>query len=181
MKATGIARKVDDLGRITIPKEIRTAMRINEEDKLEFYVDGKMIGLMKQVADEISSYGKLIATTLQAQTGFPVVVCDTEKIVYASGDLGKRLAGQDITDKVYKKIRQLRQKRNMLILDKPLWPTVDEPHAAVAMVPILNNKQDIFGAILLIEKDAGEIPDASHLTAIQTAAAIIGGILDEPA
>lgn len=180
MKATGIARKVDDLGRITLPKEIRTAMHIHVEDKLEFFVDGKMIVLMKQVADEISSYGRLIATTLQAQTGFPVVVCDTDKIVFASGTLGNRYTGRDITNKAYRKMRYLRENRNTLILDKPLRPTDAEPDTAVAMVPILNNKQDIFGAILLMEKASGEMPDASHLTAIQTAAALIGGILDEP-
>lgn len=179
MKATGIARKVDDLGRITLPKEIRTAMRIHEEDKLEFYVEGKMIGLVKQVADEISSYGRLIATTLQVQTSFSVVVCDTDKIVYSTGEQGKRLTGRDISEKLYKKMWQLRETRNILTLNKPLRLTADEPDTAIAMVPILNNKQDIFGAILLIEKADGEIPDSSHLAVIQTAAALIGGILDE--
>lgn len=47
MKATGIVRRIDDLGRVVIPKEIRRTMRINEGDPLEIFVDGKTIMLKK--------------------------------------------------------------------------------------------------------------------------------------
>lgn len=179
MKTTGIARKVDDLGRITIPKEIRSAMRIHEEDKMEFFIDGRMIGLMKQVADEISRYGKLIASAIHTQTGYPVVVCDTDKVVYAPGELGSRLVGQSITETLYQKILELRQKRHILALDAPLCPVVGHSDMAIAMVPVLNNTQDIFGAILLMGDASTDTVSRDALASVQTAAAIIGGILDE--
>ena len=179
MKATGIARKVDDLGRITIPKEIRNAMRIHEEDKLEFFTEGRMIGLMKQVADEISRYGKLVSSAVNAQTGYPVVVCDTDKVVYAPGELGGRLIGQSISEALYNKILELREKRHLLTLDVPICPVVDQTDTAIAMVPVLNNTQDIFGAILLLGDASTDTVGKDDLAAMHTAAAIIGGILDE--
>lgn len=180
MKATGIARKVDDLGRITIPKEIRDAMHIYEEDKLEFYTEGKMIGLMKQVADEVSAYGELIGVTVHMQTGFPVAICDREKIVYATGVLKDRLTGQEITEQVIHVMQHIRENRDELVPAKAFRPVRGQPEQAIAMAPMLNNKLDFFGAIFLLKNTKGDVPDAGHLKVMQTAAAIIGGILDEP-
>lgn len=52
MKATGILRRVDDLGRVVIPKDIRRTMRIKEGEPLEFFVDNDFICLRKYKAEK---------------------------------------------------------------------------------------------------------------------------------
>ena len=78
MKATGIVRRIDDLGRVVIPKEIRRTMRIREGDPLEIFTDrdGEVIFKKYSPMGELSSYAAEICESLYKSTGGTVAVCD---------------------------------------------------------------------------------------------------------
>ena len=83
MKATGIVRRIDDLGRVVIPKEIRRTLRIREGDPLEIFTDreGEIILKKYSPIGELSAFAKQYAESLSQTMGCLVCVCDTEQIV----------------------------------------------------------------------------------------------------
>ena len=87
MKATGIVRRIDDLGRVVIPKEIRRTMRIREGDPLEIYtnVDGEVIFKKYSPIGEISSIASQYAEVLSKIGGCPAAICDRDHIIAVSG------------------------------------------------------------------------------------------------
>ena len=87
MKATGIVRRIDDLGRVVIPKEIRRTMRIREGDPLEIYTDreGEVIFKKYSPIGELQSFAAEYADTLQKTSGMPVFICDRDAIIAVSG------------------------------------------------------------------------------------------------
>ena len=93
MKATGIVRRIDDLGRVVIPKEIRRTMRIREGDPLEIYTDndGEVIFKKYSPIGELSGFAGVYAEVLHKTGGAPVVVCDRDHVVAVSGIPKKEL------------------------------------------------------------------------------------------
>ncbi len=93
MKATGIVRRIDDLGRVVIPKEIRRTMRIREGDPLEIFTnkEGEVIFKKYSPIHELSAFAAEYAAALQAASGFSCVVTDRDNVVALAGS-GKREA-----------------------------------------------------------------------------------------
>ena len=87
MKATGIVRRIDDLGRVVIPKEIRRTMRIREGDPLEIYTDreGEVIFKKYSPIGEMNSFAQQYAETLYKTCGFGVVITDRDDVIACSG------------------------------------------------------------------------------------------------
>ena len=87
MKATGIVRRIDDLGRVVIPKEIRRTMRIREGDPLEIYTDreGEVIFKKYSPIGELQTFASEYADTLQKTSGMPIFICDRDAIIAVSG------------------------------------------------------------------------------------------------
>ena len=87
MKATGIVRRIDDLGRVVIPKEIRRTMRIREGDPLEIYTDreGEVIFKKYSPIGELQTFAAEYADTLQKTAGMTVFVCDRDALVAVAG------------------------------------------------------------------------------------------------
>lgn len=87
MKATGIVRRIDDLGRIVIPKEIRRTMRIREGDPLEIYTDkdGEVIFKKYSMMGGLSDFAGQICETLHKTTNHPAVITDRDSIIALSG------------------------------------------------------------------------------------------------
>lgn len=87
MKATGIVRRIDDLGRVVIPKEIRRTMRIREGDPLEIYTDreGEVIFKKYSPIGELASFAAQYADTLHKVCGLSVVICDRDAVIACSG------------------------------------------------------------------------------------------------
>ena len=91
MKATGIVRRIDDLGRVVIPKEIRRTMRIREGDPLEIYTDrdgGVVFKKYSPIAD-ITTFAADICTSLSSATGLFCAVCDSDSVIAFTGN-GKK-------------------------------------------------------------------------------------------
>ena len=87
MKATGIVRRIDDLGRVVIPKEIRRVMRIREGDPLEIYTDreGEVIFKKYSPIGELNDFASDYCESLNKSSGVRAFVCDRDSIVAASG------------------------------------------------------------------------------------------------
>jgi AbrB family transcriptional regulator (stage V sporulation protein T) len=87
MKATGIVRRIDDLGRVVIPKEIRRTMRIREGDPLEIFTDreGEVIFKKYSPIGEMSAFAAQYAETLHKTCGMAVVICDRDAVIAAAG------------------------------------------------------------------------------------------------
>ena len=87
MKATGIVRRIDDLGRVVVPKEIRKVLRIREGDPLEIYTGttGEVILKKYSPIGELGQMAESFAETASSVLGLPVLVSDTDRFVAASG------------------------------------------------------------------------------------------------
>ena len=87
MKATGIVRRIDDLGRVVIPKEIRRTMRIREGDPLEIYTDrdGEVIFKKYSPIGELSQFATQYAETLHKTCGLSVIICDRDAVIACAG------------------------------------------------------------------------------------------------
>ena len=99
MKATGIVRRIDDLGRIVVPKEIRRTLRIREGDPLEIFTDreGEIILKMYSPSGELSQCAGEYAESLAQTTGHLVLISDCDHVVTASGNGKKEYEGKPIS------------------------------------------------------------------------------------
>lgn len=99
MKATGIVRRIDDLGRIVVPKEIRRTLRIREGDPLEIFTDreGEIILKKYSPIGELSQFAEEYAESLAQTTGYLVVITDCDHVVAASGSGRKDFDGKPIS------------------------------------------------------------------------------------
>src|SRR5690625_7486576 len=91
MKATGIVRRIDDLGRVVIPKEIRRTLRIREGDPLEIFVarEGEVILKKYSPINELGHFATEYAEALFDSMHFPVLICDRDEIIAVSGESKK--------------------------------------------------------------------------------------------
>ena len=100
MKATGIVRRIDELGRVVVPKEIRRTLRIREGDPLEIFTnrDGEVILKKYSPIGELDNFAKQYAEALGQTSGQMIMICDRDQVVAASGgakkeNIGKKIAG----------------------------------------------------------------------------------------
>ena len=98
MKSTGVVRRVDDLGRIVIPKEIRRTLRIRDGEELEIFVDNDFIVLKKfsKVAD-LGDVSKKMVDVVSSLVGKTVLVTDRDTFITGSGELKKKYLNKEIS------------------------------------------------------------------------------------
>lgn len=101
MKSTGVVRRVDDLGRIVIPKEIRRNLRIRDGEELEIFVDNDVVVLKKfsKVAD-LGDVSKKIVDVVSSLVGKTVLVTDRDTFITGSGELKKKYLNKEISGKL---------------------------------------------------------------------------------
>ncbi len=99
MKATGIVRRIDDLGRVVIPKEIRRTMRIREGDPLEIYTDreGEVIFKKYSPIGELAAFAGQYADTLYKTCGLSVVITDRDAVIAVAGASKRDFLDKQIT------------------------------------------------------------------------------------
>ena len=99
MKATGIVRRIDDLGRVVIPKEIRRTLRIREGDPLEIFTDreGEIILKKYSPIGELGTFAKEYADSLGQVAGVMVCICDRDAVIAAAGGAKKEYLGKSIS------------------------------------------------------------------------------------
>lgn len=173
MKATGIVRRIDDLGRIVIPKEIRKTLRIREGDPLEIFIQngGEIILKKHSKLGSLSNLVTAYAEILSKATGHTVCFVDKENIVSAHGSLKKEVIDKPITEKLLNKLNE----RDLCIVKKEdmnfFKITEDEAcYRELLVLPIIV-ESDVVGGILFLSD--GGILDDMEIKLAKTISAII--------
>lgn len=117
MKATGIVRRIDDLGRVVIPKEIRRTLRIREGDPLEIYVDreGEVILKKYSPVGELGDFAKEYAESLHEAIGHIVLIADRDNIVAVAGASKKEFMNKSLGPAV----ERVMEERKTAIINNP--------------------------------------------------------------
>lgn len=174
MKATGIVRRIDDLGRIVIPKEIRRTMRIKEGDPLEIFTDraGEVIFKKYSPIGEMHELASGYAEAIQKTALIPIFICDRDAIIAASG-VQKR---EYIDRKISKGLEEIIDSRVLYLKGERREPinviSDGGTHYVNCAMPIISGG-DIIGCILSgwqhgLSKN-GKISDEIEAKLIQTA------------
>lgn len=178
MKATGIVRRIDDLGRVVIPKEIRRTLRIREGDPLEIFTsnDGEVIFKKYSPIGELSAFASQYADILHKTSGKAVLVCDRDHVVAAAGVPKKEL----LERRVSPALEQLCDQRKSYVLsaqEQPLYPVEGVERAASVAFPIIS-AGDVCGSVLLLCDD-GSTPTEAEEKLLCAAAGFLGKQLEE--
>ena len=175
MKATGIVRRVDDLGRIVIPKEIRRTLRIREGDPLEIYTekDGGVIFRKYSPMGDLQDFASQICESIGANTGHVAAVSDRDSIIALSGapkrELMDKPNSQEL-DKLMESRRNYRYTPGETLLRAAEGS--DKYHLGVA-APILS-QGDLMGCVMLLMGENAEPMEESDQRLAQTVAGFLG-------
>lgn len=152
MKATGIVRRIDDLGRVVIPKEIRRTLRIREGMPMEIFTDvsGGVILKKYSPVGEMSQLASAYAETLVHLTGHGAVVCDTEQIIAVAGSAKKDLLHKPLSPQLEELVQG---KRNFISnAENTVLVAQGQPAAALAVFPVVS-VGDVMGAVMLLKSE----------------------------
>lgn len=154
MKATGIVRRIDDLGRVVIPKEIRRTMRIREGDPLEIYTnsDGEVIFKKYSAISEMSENAVYVADIMCKIAGCPVVIFDKDHVVASAGVSRKEFAERRVTAQLEELMESRGQYYKTADSMDRFFGAEGVDRAAIAAVPIIS-AGDITGAVVYLETD----------------------------
>ncbi|KGX85483.1 stage V sporulation protein T [Pontibacillus litoralis] len=173
MKATGIVRRIDDLGRVVIPKEIRRTLRIREGDPLEIFVDrdGEVILKKYSPISELGDFAKEYADALFDSLGHTILICDRDEFVAASGGSKKDYLNKSVGSVVEQAIqnrtvRKVDQQTNAEIVSGQ-----EESSVSYVIGPIIANGDPI-GCVMIMEHDGKPLNDV-ELKAVETATAFL--------
>ncbi|HIS44519.1 MAG TPA: AbrB/MazE/SpoVT family DNA-binding domain-containing protein [Candidatus Scatomorpha merdigallinarum] len=152
MKATGIVRRIDDLGRVVIPKEIRRTLRIREGDPLEIFTDkdGEVIFKKYSPIGELSDFAAQICDSLHRSTDSLAAVCDRDSVIAVSGG-GKR---ELLSKRVSPELEQLMEARRIYRHQSgtPELPITenDGPFSVAVAAPVVS-EGDLMGCIIFAQ------------------------------
>ena len=174
MKATGIVRRIDDLGRVVIPKEIRRTLRIREGDPLEIFVarEGEVILKKYSPINELGHFATEYADALFDSIHYTVLICDRDEVIAVSGDSKKdylnKSIGRDIEDAIENRTNSLEtEKRTVEIVRGN-----DEEIDSFSISTIIANGDPI-GSVIILSKNGETLSDVEQKVA-ETAANFLG-------
>lgn len=180
MKATGIVRRIDDLGRVVIPKEIRRTMRIREGDPLEIYTsaDGEVVFRKYSAVGELDHGTAQAAEVISKLTGHPALVFDRDHVVAVSGARRTEYAERRLSPA----LEELIEQRKSYAYDRPdtprLFPIEGLDKPALAAVPIISSG-DVIGAVAVIDPDGQPKADEKNLMLAKAAAMFLGKQIED--
>jgi len=185
LKATGIVRRIDELGRVVIPKEIRRTLRIREGDPLEIFTDrdGEVILKKYSPMGEMGEFAKQFAESVQKTVGHTVCVADRDAVLAASGGGRKEYLEQPISSQV----ESIMNQRRPLIVSSPstgkavplLHSEEDgSAYSCQLIVPILS-EGEVIGSVIVWDKEAHATLGETELKVAQTAANFLGHHMEQ--
>ena len=150
MKATGVVRRIDDLGRVVIPKEVRRTLRIREGDPLEIFVDRDGEVILKRYAPvtSLEDNAKEYAVSLYENLGQPVAIADTREIIALAG-LPKKEKGKELNPAIEEAAAR---GEPSILSDVQLLNEGGPVFAQVAVAPVLKGEERV-GTIVVAAKD----------------------------
>ncbi len=177
MKATGIVRRIDDLGRVVIPKEIRRTQHIRQGDPLEIFTTpaGEVIFKKYSPIGSLDQFAGHCAEALYKTLGLPALVCDRDSIIAAAGP-GRR----DYTEKAVSipLERIMGTRRSYSGRKEPVFPCEGADKPILTACPVLA-AGDVAGAVVLLGQEAGETPAPEAETAVSVTACFLAKQIEE--
>ena len=179
MKATGVVRRIDDLGRVVIPKEIRRTMRIREGDPLEIFTNhnGEVIFKKYSPIGELTEFATGYAESLHKTANRPTIITDKDSIIASAG-----IPKKDLTDKkVSLELENIMRDKQPFLNPESKIPVSSEndKYNASVICPILS-EGDSIGTVVFLDSDenttrVGEIESVLA----QSAAGFLGKQMEE--
>lgn len=183
MKATGVVRRIDDLGRVVIPKEIRKVHRIKEGDPLEIFTDkeGEIILKKYSPIGELSEFAGTYAETLSKTTGHITCITDKDTVIAVSGGSKKDFLEKGLS-------KQLEE----VIENKEVFKSKDNDEIAIPITenegreriynsqviyPIISDG-DVIGSVILLSKEPNQKMGEVEYKVAQSAAGFLGNHLE---
>lgn len=183
MKATGVVRRIDDLGRVVIPKEIRKVHRIKEGDPLEIFTDkeGEIILKKYSPIGELTEFASSYAETLAKTTGHITCITDKDTVIAVSGGSKKDFLEKNLS-------KQLEE----VIENKEVFKSKDNDEIAIPITenegreriynsqviyPIISDG-DVIGSVILLSKEPNQKMSEVEYKVAQSAAGFLGNHLE---
>lgn len=157
MKATGIVRRIDDLGRVVVPKEIRRTLRIREGDPLEIFTDkdGEIILKKYSPIGELGSFAKQYAEALAQTTGHIICISDKDQVIAVSGGSKREFLEKQISKELEAAINE----RETIVASADekkfidiLSDSSERDYTSEVITPIIS-EGDAIGAVVFLSKD----------------------------
>ena len=183
MKATGVVRRIDDLGRVVIPKEIRKTLRIKEGDPLEIFTDKEGEVILKKYSPigELSEFASGYAETLSKTTGHIACITDKDTVIAVSGGSKKDFLEQNLS-----------QELEQLMEDKEIYTSNDNNNIALPITKNDNNQRkynsqvvypiisdgDVIGSVVLLSKENTTKMTEVEKKVAQSAASFLGSQME---
>ena len=178
MKATGIVRRIDELGRVVIPKEIRSTLRLKSGDPLEIFTDRDELMLKKySPIASLEKFSEGTAKSLSDLSGHVAVICDTDGVLHASGHGQRDFDGKAISSKMEKILQGRKSYIANLTEGGDVVPICNGQSAEVTaqiIVPIVCNG-DCLGAVALVSCEKGAKIEPAACKLAQLSANILAG------
>ena len=178
MKATGIVRRIDDLGRIVIPKEIRRTMRIHEGDPLEIYTESNGTVIFKKYSPigELGEFASQYAESLSKAAGIPACITDKDNVIAVSGIPKKELREKKVSEDLERVM-----KSKTLFLANPGDKTIkvldeNDQYGAGVVAPIVYDGDSIGSVVFLA--DSGNSVGQVESKLAETAAGFLGKTME---
>jgi len=158
MKATGIVRRIDGLGRVVVPKEIRKAMKLNEGEQIEMFTNNECGIILKKYSPiyQISEFINMYTESIQQTIGNIIIISDTDTIIAASGIDSKVYIGKKITHELetVMKHRKLVTSGEEVLKRIPIYEDEKFINGAQVISPIIS-EGDVIGAVIILSNDEG--------------------------
>ena len=158
MKATGIVRRIDELGRVVIPKEIRRTLRIKDGDPLEIFTDRDELMLKKySPIATLEKFSEGTTRSLSDLSGYLAVICDTDEVLYAAGEGRKDFSKKHISPHLERIMQERRSYLANLAEGGDVVPLTEDGAGVITaqvIVPIVSGG-DCLGAVSLLAAEEG--------------------------
>ncbi len=180
MKATGIVRRIDDLGRVVIPKEIRRTMRIREGDPLEIFTnkEGEVIFKKYSAVSELGNFAAQYADALYKISGHNTAITDNDTIICVAGTGKKELSDQKISSE----IETVLKNRDPYFVGRMGESRVhlldhNNTYLCGTVIPILS-EGDIIGSVILYDTETETTLGDTEKKLATTAATVLGKLFE---
>ncbi|WP_067926400.1 stage V sporulation protein T [Alicyclobacillus shizuokensis] len=180
MKATGIVRRIDDLGRVVIPKEIRRTLRIREGDPLEIFVDrdGEVILKKYSPIGELGDFAREYAEAIADSTGHISMIADRDVIIAVAGGSKKEFLDKPVSEDV----EQAMEERRTVVDSNPTETAIvrdrSEYFTSRVIAPIIA-AGDPIGAVILVSREENVRMGELEQKIAETAAGFLGKQMEQ--
>ena len=180
MKATGVVRRIDDLGRVVIPKEIRKTLRIKEGDPLEIFTekDGGIILRKYSPIGELTEFATGYAETLSKTTGHIAFITDKDTVIAVSGISKKDYLEQNVSDELEQLMedKEVYTSKENSDIAMPITQG-DKEYNSQVVYPIISNG-DTIGTVILLSKQSNIKMNEVEKKVAQSAATFLGSQME---